>query len=271
MAKKTKKTTTVEEEVEEGTREVGEEAPRDDSEILSQADTSIGGKEPDLLYPDDEQPVSTESEPDDDMVEVAIDGALYSIPKAAAEAYSIEQQSNSTATATEPQEREDSQDTEQVNYEELLFTDPNEALRLHGEEVADRVTKQITGAYQQDQSRQIFWNDFYEDSPELKEETHIVRMVMEQHWDVLKDLKGKTVRKKLAELTQKEILRLANKQKGIGSKSGATTTALEGDTQPATAPATEEDQELDHIPPTLNAAIRERNKKRRESSTQKQA
>ena len=268
MAKKVKKTTTVEEEVEEGTRESGEEAPRDDSEILSQADTSIGGGEADRSV--DEEPVSTESE-SDDMVEVAIDGALYSMPKAAAEAYSIEQQSNSTATANIPQEREVSPDTEPVNYEELLFTDPNEALRLHGEEVADKVTKEITGAYQQDQARQVFWDDFYGDSPELKEEAHIVRMVMEQHWDVLKDLKGKTVRKKLAELTQKEILRLANKQKGIGSKSGATTTALEGDTQPAPAPAAEEDEEQDHIPPTLNAAIRERNKKRRESSTRKQA
>ena len=270
MAKKVKKTTTVEEEVEEGTRESGEEAPRDDSEILSQADTSIGGGESDLLYPADEEPVSTESE-SDDMVEVAIDGALYNMPRAAAEAYSIEQQSNSTAAANIPQEREVSPDTEPVNYEELLFTDPNEALRLHGEEVADKVTKEITGAYQQDQARQVFWDDFYGDSPELKEEAHIVKMVMEQHWDVLKDLKGKTVRKKLAELTQKEILRLANKQKGIGSKSGATTTALEGDTQPAPAPAAEEDEEQDHIPPTLNAAIRERNKKRRESSTRKQA
>jgi hypothetical protein len=267
MAKKVKKTTTVEEEVEEGTREAGEEAPRDDSEILSQADTSIGGGEADRST--DEQPVSTESE-SDDMVEVAIDGALYSMPKAAAEAYSIERQSNSTATANIPQEREVSLDTDPVNYEELLFTDPNEALRLHGEEVADKVTKEITGAYQQDQARQIFWDDFYIDSPELKEESHIVKMVMEQHWDVLKDLKGKTVRKKLAELTQEEILRLANKQKGIGSKSGATTTALEGDTQPAPAPAVE-DEEQDHIPPTLNAAIRERNKKRRESSTRKQA
>tara|TARA_Y100000310_G_scaffold328985_1_gene398071 strand:+ start:205 stop:1011 length:807 start_codon:yes stop_codon:yes gene_type:complete len=267
MAKKTTKTVT--ETVEEGTREPGEEGPKDDSEILSQSQQVIGGEEVEKTLAEEERKLDTEEV---EMVEVAIGGELHRVPRATAEAFAAEQAATSSpAPAPDAAPSEEPSRESDTDYSSLLFTDTNEALRMHGEEVAKSVTERITGAYQQDQARAIFWDDFYGDNPELKEEAHIVKMVMNNEWEILKDLKGKTVRKKLAELTQKEILRLANKQAGITSKPGATTTQLEGDTQPAPAPASDEEKEEAAIPPTLNAAIKERNRKRRESLTTKQA
>jgi|TARA_Y100000310_G_scaffold231529_2_gene234112 hypothetical protein len=283
MAKKTKKTTTVEEEVEEGTREAGEKAPKDDAELFAQQGLDEHGRSQEIegddsRVGDTELPVAKpkpgEKEQEPEMVEVAISGDLYSMTREAAEALAADQAANRSEEDIPPlkDEREEGgEKRKETDYTELIFTDPNEALRLHGEEIAESVRKEMTQAYTQDQARQIFWDDLYTDYPELKEEDHIVKMVMESNWETLKGLKGATVRKKLAELTQEEIIRLANKQKGIGGKSGATSTKLEGDTQPAPAPASEEDAETEAIPPTLNAAIKERNRLRREGPKQKQA
>jgi|TARA_R100000750_G_C2342833_1_gene94930 hypothetical protein len=269
MAKKTTKT--VIEEVEEGTRESGEEIPKNDTELFAQQGLDTDGRTP-LRSAGGTVTKKTVTREEDDLVDVIIGGEIFKVTQDVADAHAAEQEENrGGAVAPEPEPDPNEGETREADYSTAIFADPNAVLKEVGDNLEERIVKRITGAYQQDQARSIFWDDFYRDAPELKEEAHLVNMVLNTNFDAIKGLKGKSARKKLAELTQAEIIRLTNKQKGITSKVGATTTSLEGDTQPAMTPASEEDQATAAIPQTLNAAIRERNRVRRERSTTKQA
>jgi|1_EtaG_2_1085319.scaffolds.fasta_scaffold01109_4 hypothetical protein len=245
-----KKTTKI---VEEGVREEGEEVPVDDSHITMEGTPSIDA-EPELELESGQDP--TPSAPEE--VEVVIGGQLYNMSPEAAMAYQNEQVSQQSTRDAAPIQEETKEPGDGPNYEEILFTDPNEALRLHGEAVAKQVTETLTNQYSTNQAQQRFWDDFYSENGELKEDDHIVRMVLTQHFDVLENMSGKAARDKLAELTQTEILRLVNKQGGTNQE-GNESTSLEGGTSEQSGVATV--APTPKTPQTLGQAIKERRMK----------
>jgi hypothetical protein len=253
MAKKAKKatkttTTTV---VEEGTQEAGEEHPENDDHITMGGTPVIEAQEGELP---EEPLVELEPGQASEEVDVVIGGQIYRMSPEAAMAYQNEQAA-AQEDQSAPPVQEENREEEGVDYSELLFTDPNAALKQHGEAVAKQVTEQLTSTYQKTNAQQQFWTDFYGENGELKEDDHIVRMILTQHYDVLENMSGKAARDKLAELTQTEILRLVNKQGGTPDPDNPST-QLEGGTseQPGVAVVAPTPK----TPQTLGQAIKER-------------
>lgn len=256
MAKKAKKatkttTTTV---VEEGTHEEGEQLPPTDDSHITLDSTPVINSDDGELEPELDLEPAQESVRTSDEVDVLIGGQVYSMAPETAMAYQNEQVAHQSTRDAAPVE-ENREEEGDVNYEEMLFTDPNKALRLHGEEVAKQVKEELTSSYRADNAQQQFWNDFYGENGELKEDDHIVRMILTQHFDVLENMSGKAARDKLAELTQTEILRLVNKQGGTPDPDNPST-QLEGGTseQPGVAVVAPTPK----TPQTLGQAIKER-------------
>lgn len=90
------------------------------------------------------------------------------------------------------------------DLEDLWFTDPKRA----AEQIRQQVKDELRQEYQtQDQAKQ-FWADFNRENPALAGHNHIVNAVMNQHWDEVKALSGKTGRDKIAELVKAELVSL---------------------------------------------------------------
>ena len=115
--------------------------------------------------------------------------------------------------------------------------------------------------YTQERSKEQFWVDFYHEQPDLQEHDFIVKATLAEKWDDLRDLKGKRARDILADATKEHILSLTNKQRGTGSSNR--TTSLEGGSPPTSSPSREQPAAPEG-PVSLSAAIRGRNKDRRE-------
>tara|TARA_Y100000034_G_scaffold136847_1_gene216351 strand:+ start:962 stop:1783 length:822 start_codon:yes stop_codon:yes gene_type:complete len=246
---------------EEGIREDGEpNPPVDDSHISAVSQETIGPVEESIPESD-----NTVGNADPQTIPVTISGVQYEMFPEAAAAYHNDIKERDRAyrdvvgAQTQPTEEVNKQETQEVDYNELLFTDPNEALRIHGENVAQKVYQQVEATYNQDQLTRDFWADFYADNPDLKEEDGLVKMVMSKHWSTLHSMKAQEAKNKLAEYTQSEILRLMNKNKSAGKGETNLSTSLEGDTPSSGASvSTIPAQQGSQIPPTLGEAIKQR-------------
>ena len=246
---------------EEGVREDGEPSPPvDDSHISAVSQETIGPVEESIPESD-----NTVGNADPQTIPVTISGVQYEMFPEAAAAYHNDIKERDRAyrdvvgAQTQPTEEVNKQETQEVDYNELLFTDPNEALRIHGENVAQKVYQQVEATYNQDQLTRDFWADFYADNPDLKEEDGLVKMVMSKHWSTLHSMQAQEAKNKLAEYTQSEILRLMNKNKSAGKGETNLSTSLEGDTPSSGASvSTIPAQQGSQIPPTLGEAIKQR-------------
>ena len=259
MAKKRK--AKPEAEPEEGIREDGEASPPvDDSHLMAVSQETIGPAEESIPEPDNAVDNAAPQ-----TVPVTIGGVQYEMFPEAAAAYQAETVERNRAyqdvVGVQRQQPEEVNKNEapEVDYNDLLFTDPNEALRIHGEQVAKQVVQRMESTYSQDQTIKEFWSDFYGEHPDLKEEDGLVRMVMNKHWSTLQHMKGKDARDKLAEHTQTEILRLMNKNKSAGKGETNLSTSLEGDTPSSGASVSSiSAKQESQIPPTLGEAIKQR-------------
>ncbi len=240
MAKK-KTTTVIEEDLpEEGIREAGEPLPQDDSHIVM-GDTSVGDGE--------EGSRDTQDEEQEQLVSITVGGQEMQVPQATADAYQAEQEAN--RYVPEPSSEPAAEATDDtVDYEQLLFTDPNRALALLSEQIRTQVTSELRGEYSADTAQREFWGSFYKENKELSEDDHIVRMVMTQNWDTLEGMKGKVARDKLAELTQREILRLVKKNRSSNPPSGGSAD-LEGGTNKTSSTTSKEQSDE----PTADAKV----------------
>jgi len=159
------------------------------------------------------------------------------------------------ATPPEPSDR--SQD-DMVPLEDLLFTDPKAALA----QLTQQITQTVRGEYQQDQASKQFWNDFYIENPDLREEDHLVQAVLNRELGTLENMRGKTGRDKLAELTKGDILRITEKHQKGRKKKVDQTTQLEGTSQGGgAAPPDPDNLSQEATPgrlPTLGDAIKQR-------------
>jgi hypothetical protein len=130
------------------------------------------------------------------------------------------------AAASEPED--------DVNWDELIFKDPKEALRLHGERVAKQVKREMTADYQRDQGERRFWNDFYAENEDLKEDHDLVLATMNKHFPEIGNLPTHVAQKKLADLTRERIMKYSGKQDSPKKRSRAYT---EGAEPPKARPA----------------------------------
>ena len=98
---------------------------------------------------------------------------------------------------------------DEFNYDEELFRNPKKTLERFGNEVAERVTKQLTGQYQRDRSTQKFWEEFYEKHPDLKADHDLVEVTLSSNLSKLAAVQVPEAIERLAELTRDRILRYA--------------------------------------------------------------
>lgn len=196
-------------------------------------------EEPELEEDEEQEPDPEEEEEDPRDAEIA---ALKS------EMESLKRQIPPAQPATEDEEEDDS------DLEELIFQDPKQALRIHGERIASRVKKELQREYQQDQGTQKFWNDFFEQYPDLKDDRDLVEATLSGNLSRLADMPVQDAIKELGRLTRQRISRYQNRNAKKRPKAQA-----EGAGQPAPkrqAPAQDR-------PKTLSDIIKQRRQGRR--------
>lgn len=81
------------------------------------------------------------------------------------------------------------------------------------EEKVNGVKSELTSAYTNDRSTEQFWNGFYTDHKDLKEDKFIVDAVMRRDWDELKDMKSAEAKKILADRAREVLLKHGKTEK----------------------------------------------------------
>lgn len=110
--------------------------------------------------------------------------------------------------------KQPAQKPQEPDWEELLFTDPKNAVALIKKSIRDELTNELTTTYKKDQGEKQFWDDFYKDHGDLKDDDDLVRTTLNKHLGELADLPVKKASEKLAELTRDRIMRYTNTTKG---------------------------------------------------------
>lgn len=141
----------------------------------------------------------------------------------------------------------------EIDWEKLLYENPKEALRLHGEHVKAEVKAELTGQYQRDQGARSFWQEFYDKYPDLRDDHDLVQQTLETNFKDMATLSVPKALKKLAALTQDRILRYSGKGKTSGKKA-----VVEGSGSGLPKKPVEEKQEIS----SLSDIIRARRKQR---------
>lgn len=95
------------------------------------------------------------------------------------------------------------------DWDKLLFADPKQALKLHGERVAKQVSTSLRAEYQKDRGTTEFWNRFYAANPELRQDSDLVEIVLNSNLPNLANIPVEDAYTRLAELTRERILRYA--------------------------------------------------------------
>lgn len=152
-----------------------------------------------------------------------------------------------------PAEPAQPSEPEEPDYGELIFTDPNEALRLHGEAVEKRVREQVKREYDQDQGTKKFWDQFFQKFPDLKNDSDLVEATLNGNLSQLADLPIEQAIDKLGSLTRNRISRYR------GSENKRPKATAEGAGAPAPKAA---EPPKDNVT-TLSDIIKQRRNKRR--------
>lgn len=146
-------------------------------------------------------------------------------------------------------------DEPEPDWEKLLFENPKEYQRLMRESISKEITGKLTKDYNEDQNKTKFWDAFYNDHKDLKDDDDIVRAILNANLGVLADMPVKQAGDKLAELTRERILKYTGgKPRTVEKKAVA-----EGANQPAPKPKPKSD---DDSIVTLSDLIRARRLKR---------
>ena len=96
-------------------------------------------------------------------------------------------------------------------YEDLMITDPAQAINNLINEMTPSLTKTITaqmrGEYNQDQGEQKFWADFYKDNSDLKDDKLIVDAILKRDMVSLGHLTPDVAAKKVADAAREQLLK----------------------------------------------------------------
>jgi len=86
---------------------------------------------------------------------------------------------------------------------ELIFEDPDAALRLHEQEIVQKIRAED----QAKQAERQWWDGFYSKNKDLSEDRDLVDFAMNKHWDELRALHPDQAASRLADYTRETLVR----------------------------------------------------------------
>jgi hypothetical protein len=96
---------------------------------------------------------------------------------------------------------------EDDKLDELLFTNPKEAIKKIRESVGAEIEGRLTKRYNQAENTRRFWDSFNKQFPDLVDDRDIVEMTMNANLDKIANIPVDKAMEKLAELTRDRIRR----------------------------------------------------------------
>lgn len=149
---------------------------------------------------------------------------------------------------------------DETDWDTLLFENPKEAFRLHGDKVREQTKKELRTEYQKNQGEDSFWREFYIANDDLREDDDLVKSELNKNLAALADLPVPEAMKKLADLTRTRIMRYT-RNAGERRRTRAVT---EGANAPMVAPESTDDKEANVL--SLGDILRARKERRRKAS-----
>lgn len=143
-------------------------------------------------------------------------------------------------------------------WEKLIFEDTDSAIALLKEDIRKEITGELRGAYQKDMGEKEFWNTFYVDNEDLKEDRDLVQATLGSNMTALQDLPVSEASKKLADLTRARILRYKG---GAVEKKNTQKSRVEGSGPPSDKKAKPEGPKILSLGDVIRARRAARNKK----------
>lgn len=111
---------------------------------------------------------------------------------------------------------------DQTNWDQLLFSNPAEAVRRIKAEAVAEASQGLTAKYNQDQNTQKFWGDFFEANKDLsKDDKDLIELMLNKHLSELANIPVADAMKRLADLTRERLLRYAGGGRRKGGKAVA--------------------------------------------------
>lgn len=95
--------------------------------------------------------------------------------------------------------------------EDKLFENPKEALKLYGEKLVQKVTKNIEDTYNKKNQEEKFWSDFTLANPDLNQET--VKYILQRDWKELGYIDVNKAKDELAKRTRSYINNIVEQAK----------------------------------------------------------
>ena len=193
-----------------------------------------------------------------ELVDVQIGSRTIKMSPEDAEAYEEERQKWSRPAPQAPQApvAPKAEADPLDGLDEELFRDPKSAVR----KITGAVETKLRTEYQQEKAREVFWRDFFQENPDLRDVSGLVDSVVAAHAAEIGPLPITAARKRIAELTRKEVVRIAKVgQKGNSSK---LETPNRGRVPPVRQPT-----QGDEKPGSLIASLKARQARRRQAAT----
>lgn len=140
-------------------------------------------------------------------------------------------------------------------FEALFWDSPAQALDRYKQSIV----QEVRGEQAKVSSQQQFWNDFYVEHQDLREDDDLVKLTLNANIGTLADMPVKEASAKLADLTRQRILKYSGGEKRGGNENGKTRVFTEGG-QHRMPPKKQEQPEA---PKTLGELIKARKAARR--------
>jgi len=122
-----------------------------------------------------------------------------------------------------------------------LYSDPKKVLGQFADRLSQRITTQLTGAYQARETEKTFWDTFYKENSDLVGDEMIVNAVLSANYNTLKDVKAGEAKNQLAELVRAETIRISKKIKPVESRE----VGIEGSSIKTSTPQKKEARQVD--------------------------
>lgn len=114
--------------------------------------------------------------------------------------------------ATPPKAPEPPKPSLEEQVQDILFEDPKRALELYRKGIVDEIFNQYQAleekkvqAQTKAQDTAALWDGFYSANPELSESKTLVKFVLQENWDKLKDLPTEKSLPQLADIVRKSL------------------------------------------------------------------
>lgn len=211
---------------------------------------------------------------DDGSVEITVGGKTFRVAKDLADAVNSQPQQAPQPTDLEralaaltqrpaPAPSPAPAPEQNTELNELLFSNPAEAIRRISQSVREDVWRETQQRLATERSQADFWSQFYGANPELRKYETLVHATLSDNWSTVSNLSVSQGASKLAELTKRNIVNLLADfgQPTPAGKNGTTTIEAPAGRQPQVRRAPEGAGE-EALPGSLSEAIKLRRRER---------